>query len=74
VEAFLAMPNVTILPVPPNLVTLWLELVRRHPVTRGRIFDLQLIATMLAGGVSRIFTFDSAHFEPVEEIEVLQPE
>lgn len=73
IEGFLAMPNTTLLPAPVDLVSRWMGLVRQHPVTRGRIFDLQLIATMLGNGVTRIYTFDRSHFEPFEEIDAVLP-
>jgi predicted nucleic acid-binding protein len=40
-----------VLPVPARTVEGWLDLVRRHPVTGGDVFDLQIIATMQANGV-----------------------
>lgn len=73
VAQFLTMPGMALLPVPSNVVRRWMALVRRRPVTGGRIFDLQLIATMLAHGVSRIYTYNRSDFEPFEEIEVLTP-
>jgi hypothetical protein len=38
----------------------WLDLLRRRPVTGGDVFDLQLVATMLANEVQRIEEFVSA--------------
>ncbi|HUI54736.1 MAG TPA: PIN domain-containing protein [Bryobacteraceae bacterium] len=43
-----------LLPVPTRAVEGWLDLLRRHPVTGGDIFDLQVVATMLANNVLRI--------------------
>lgn len=62
-----------LLPVPPDVVARWAELVRRYPVRGSGIFDLQLVATMLGNGVRRIYTFDRSGFKPIEEIEVLVP-
>jgi hypothetical protein len=45
----------------------------RHPATRGKIFDLQLVATMLGNGVRKIYTLNRSDFEPFDEIEVLVP-
>jgi toxin-antitoxin system PIN domain toxin len=73
IEQILAMPGMTLLPMPNEVVYQWLSLVRRHPVTRGRVFDLQLIATMLGNGVRRIYTLNRADFEPFDEIKVLAP-
>ena len=73
IGAVLAMPGLTLLPVPGDVVTRWAALVRRHPVTGGAIFDAQLAATMLGHGVLRLYTFDRSHFERFEELEVLTP-
>ncbi len=61
------------MPVPEEAVFRWLELARRKPVTGGMIFDLQLVATMLAHGVRRIYTYNRTDFEPFAELEVLTP-
>ena len=42
-----------VLPVPARTVDGWLELLRRHPVTGGDVFDLQIAATMQANGIRR---------------------
>jgi predicted nucleic acid-binding protein len=48
-----------VLPIPVHTVEGWLGLLRRHPVTGGDIFDLQIVATMQANGVRRIYTFNT---------------
>lgn len=73
VADLLAMPGLTLLGMPAEIVSHWIELVRRRPVTRGAIFDVQLVATMLANGIKRIYTFDRSDFEQFTEIEVLVP-
>lgn len=65
--------GVHILPVPVDVVDRWLELLRTHPVTRSRIFDVQLVATMLGNEVRRIYTFNVRDFTPFPELEVLTP-
>ena len=50
-----------------------LELLRRYQVTRQEIFDVQLVATMLANNVTRLFTFNQSHFAKFREIEALTP-
>ena len=73
IERILAMPGMALLPMPYEAVCQWLTLVRRHPVTRGKVFDLQLVATMLGNGVRKIYTLNRPDFEPFDEIEVLVP-
>jgi len=73
IDEILAMPGMSLLSVPGDIVNRWAALLKRHPVTRGAVFDAQLVATMLANGVSRIYTYDRSHFERFEELEVLTP-
>ena len=37
-----------VLPIPARTVEGWMDLLRRHPVTGGDVFDLQIVATMQA--------------------------
>jgi uncharacterized protein len=51
-----------VLPVPAHAVDGLLALLRRHPVTGGDVFDLQIVAAMQANGVERIYTFNAVDF------------
>ena len=62
-----------VLPIPARTVGGWLDLLRRRPVTGGDVFDLQLVATMLANDVPRIYTFNAQDFEPFSELAVVTP-
>jgi predicted nucleic acid-binding protein len=62
-----------VLPVPAQAVAGWMNLLRRHPVTGGDVFDLQIIATMQANGVQRIYTFNNADFEAFPELSIVTP-
>jgi uncharacterized protein len=62
-----------VLPVPVHTVAGWLDLLRRHPVTGGDVFDLQIVATMQANGVQRIYTFNTVDFEVFTELSVVTP-
>jgi predicted nucleic acid-binding protein len=74
IDKILALPGFTLLPVPVDLVSRWMELVQFRPVTRHEIFDVQLIATMLGNGVQRIYTFNRSDFEPYPQVQVISPE
>jgi predicted nucleic acid-binding protein len=50
-----------------------MELLERHPVTGGDVFDLQLAATMKANNVQRIYTFNAEDFEVFPELTVVVP-
>ena len=50
-----------------------MQLLQRRPVTGGDVFDLQIVATMQANGIQRIYTFNTGDFSPFPEIEHLTP-
>jgi uncharacterized protein len=62
-----------VLPIPASAVEGWLDLLRRRPVTGGDVFDLQLVATMLANDLQRIYTFNTKDFELFPELAVVIP-
>ncbi len=62
-----------VLPIPAPTVGGLLDLLRRHPVTGGDVFDLQIVATMQANGVQRIYTFNTADFEVFPELSIVTP-
>jgi toxin-antitoxin system PIN domain toxin len=62
-----------VLPVPARVVEGWLDLLRRRRVTGGDVFDLQLVATMLANGIQRIYTFNTDDFKVFTELIVVTP-
>jgi hypothetical protein len=41
----------------------WIRLLGRHAVEGAGVFDLQIVATMLANGVQRIYTFNPGDFQ-----------
>jgi predicted nucleic acid-binding protein len=73
ISAMLALPGLFVLPTPARAVAGWMQLLQRHPVTGGDIFDLQIVATMQANGIQRIYTFNTADFQIFPELAVLTP-
>lgn len=73
ISALLALPGLQVLPIPARAVTGWMELLQRHPVAGGDVFDLQIIATMQANGIQRIYTFNSDDFKVFPELAVVVP-
>ena len=74
IEQLTALPRLSVLAIPVDVVARWIALARRHEVRCSGVFDLQLVATMLANGVRKIYTFDRSHFEHFNEIEVATPQ
>jgi predicted nucleic acid-binding protein len=62
-----------VLPVPAGAVEGLLGLLHRHPVIGGDVFDLQIVATMQANGMDRIYTFNTEDFVVFTELSVLTP-
>ena len=73
ISVLLALPGVHVLPIPAGAVAGWMELLQRHPVKGGDISDLQIVATMLANVVQRIYTFNTDDFEAFSELSVVTP-
>lgn len=71
IEAFPAMPGITLLATGPETAPRLLSMVRAAPVTGAKVFDLQLAATALEAGVSNIHTFNTAHFERIAGMRVV---
>lgn len=61
------------LPAPAKAVTGLLELLKRSAVTGSDVFDLQIVATMQANNIQRIYTFNTADFQEFPELAVITP-
>ena len=73
IEAILAIPGVVLLPLSPEVTWRWVEMLRRHPVRGGAVFDLQLIATISVNGVQQICTFNRQDFEGFPGLQIVAP-
>lgn len=71
--ALLAWPGLRVLPAPASVVNRLFELLKRRPVKGGDIFDLQIIATMQANDIQRIYTFNTTDFAAFPELTVVTP-
>ena len=74
ISALLALPGISILPTTTRAVTALVDLLRRRPVTGPEVFDLQIVATMKANNIQRIYTFNVADFEVFPELIVVMPD
>jgi predicted nucleic acid-binding protein len=73
ITAILALPGIRVLPMPASSVAEWMRLLERRPVTGGDIFDLQIVATMKANGIQRIYTFNTNDFSVFSELAAVTP-
>jgi predicted nucleic acid-binding protein len=62
-----------VLPIPAHTVEGLLNLLQHHPVTGGDVFDLQIVATMQANDIRRIYTFNTDDFAAFSELSVVTP-
>jgi predicted nucleic acid-binding protein len=69
----LSLDVVSVLPSPETVPKIWIDLLRRRPVSGGRVFDLQLVASMTANNVRTIYTFNRRDFELFAELDVRTP-
>lgn len=73
ISALLALPGMRVLSTPSSAVEGWMSLLQRRPVTGRDVFDLQLVATMLANDIRRIYTFNIGDFDVFPELTVTAP-
>ena len=73
ISVLLALPGIHVLPTPAHAAAGWMALLQRHPVTGRDVFDLQLVATMQAHNVQRIYTFNTGDFGVFPELTVIAP-
>jgi predicted nucleic acid-binding protein len=73
IAGLLVLPGLHVLPAPMQAVKGLMELLQRYPVTGSRIFDLQIVATMQANNIQRIYTFNTGDFQKFPELEVIAP-
>lgn len=72
ISNLLALPGLQVLPTPAQTVRHLLELLTQNPVTGAGIFDLQIVATMRANSIVRIYTFDGG-FDEFSDLLVVAP-
>ena len=73
IEKIRALPGLTLLPVPLDVVDRWVALLHEHRVTGRHVFDAQLAATMWGNGITKLYTFNRTDFERFPGIEILTP-
>ena len=70
----LTFPGLHLLPLPVSAVAGWMTLLQRRPVLGANIYDLQIVATMQANGIQRIYTFNTTDFTAFSELVVVNPQ
>jgi predicted nucleic acid-binding protein len=65
--------NVLVLPVTKDDTDRLLALLKANEVKGPHVFDLPIVATMLAHGVNKIFTYNERDFRQFMVLEVMEP-
>jgi predicted nucleic acid-binding protein len=73
IEQFLALPGLTLLSLPPDVVTGWIALVRAKPVSGGEVFDVQAVAAMMSHGLAAVYTYNLSDFQGYAGIQPEEP-
>jgi toxin-antitoxin system PIN domain toxin len=73
VRQIATLPGISVLPPPADLLERWLALSNRRLVKQAEVFDLSLVATMLAHDVRILYTYNLTHFQWCADIEVRAP-
>jgi hypothetical protein len=51
----------------------WIQLLEQHALEGAGVFDLQIVATMLANGVRRTYTFNTGDSQVFAELAAVAP-
>lgn len=73
VKKYLSSKNILMIYPGPEIIEIMIDLLKRHKITKQKIFDLQLVATMLSNGVNQIYTYNKKDFLKFKEIKVFNP-
>jgi len=73
IEKYLYSKNILKIHPGPEIIEKTLDLLKQHEITKQKIFDLQLVATMLANNVTHLYTYNHDDFSKFKEIEILIP-
>ncbi len=73
IESIAALPDVTVLPLTNDIVSLALELSQKYGIRRQKYFDMQIAAFMLRYSIPLLITENTKDFEGIENIIPVNP-
>jgi predicted nucleic acid-binding protein len=73
IEILLAYIHVFVLPISRDVPGRLLTILKTNPVQGPQVFDLQIVATMLAHGVTKLFTYNTKDFRQFTDLELFEP-
>lgn len=69
----LELPGLRVLNTPALTAQKLTDLLKRRPVTAAGVFDLQIVATMQANDIHRLYTFNVADLQAFPELAIVTP-
>jgi len=73
IKKYIESKNIIKLPPREDVLDKMIALLEKYETKQQLIFDVQLVATMLSNGVTKIYTYNQEHFARFGEIEVSSP-
>ena len=73
IETLLGYEHVSVLSISQDVPGRLLTLLKVNEVRGPRVFDLQIVATMLVHGVTKLFTYNLDDFERFKDLEIVEP-
>jgi predicted nucleic acid-binding protein len=73
IETLLGYEHIRVLPISMEVSGRLIALLKSNAVTGPLVFDLQIVATMLAHGVTELFTHNVRDFDRFADLEVVEP-
>jgi predicted nucleic acid-binding protein len=74
IQALLSVGHVAVLPISSDVPHRLLALLRTTDARGPEVFDLQIAATMLASGLTKLFTYNLRDFRAIAGIEAIEPD
>jgi hypothetical protein len=73
IETLLGYEHIRVLAISDEVSVRLIALLKTHGVKGPLVFDLQIVATMLVHGVTKIFTYNVRDFDGLADLEVVEP-
>jgi predicted nucleic acid-binding protein len=73
IEILLAYIHVFVLPISRDVPRRLLTILKTSPIRGPHVFDLQIVATMLTHGVTKLFTYNAKDFRQFTGLELFEP-
>lgn len=74
IETLLSYTHIILRPISLDVSTRWLDLLKQNETRGARVFDVQIAATMLTHGISKLITYNGTDFKTVSGLELIEPE